>query len=151
MSQDIDNYLLACGVQMPGQGPIARGRVNGQNMNLQQFQDYVKKQKRVKGYLITLSAGTQIQDLSISGDARMLLGFAFLESSDPAGPIPATGCTLTINNEIIVENVNPNFFSYALTDNEFYFYPRPLTGRDKIALSIEATGTASVSFAIFYL
>lgn len=144
----MEDFLLSC---PPAPGNQNGQRVNGQKMNLKEFQAFVRAQKRSIGYEFNLASGNNSFDIKISGTAKMMLGFAFIETDDPVNPIPAISFTFTVNNEIIVQNVNPNFYSYALTDEEFYYYPRPLNGSDQVNVTLNSSSGGTTSFAIFYI
>ncbi len=136
--------------QFPGQ------QVKG--MSIEQIRTLVKKQNRIKGYNFSVSTGTQNFNLQLSGTARILLGLSLI----PRGPIGSqvaitgfqdvTGVTFKVNNEIIIENLDPNFLGNFFNTDEYYYLPRPLSGTDEITISFTNPGaTENVSLAIYYI
>jgi hypothetical protein len=124
----------------------------------------IKRQKRIKGYAFTAPIGTSSFNLDLSGTARILLGLAiFGETSGEVEPtVPATCCIpfteitsmqFKVNNEIVVDTLNPNFLSFAFNDNEYYYLPRPLSGTDQLTMTFQNTGTQSetVNVVIYYI
>jgi len=145
--KDRDIAYLNCG-QTPATNPQ---QVAGQKMTIEAFRNFVKKQKRTDGYELACAITTNTFALNISGDAEMMLGFAILNSDDATSGVASTAMTFTVNNEIIVSKTNPNFFNYLFTDEEFYYFPRPLNGRDKINVTLESPSVENVSFVIYYI
>jgi hypothetical protein len=119
--------------------------------SLEQVREYVKNQKRVKGYRITADTGNTTQQVRLSGDARMLLGFSILlvPAQVTADTIPET-FTMTINNETVINQCSPKFFSPDFCDDEYYEFPRPLSGTDDITLYISNSNAAQAVNIIFY-
>ena len=63
-----------------------------------------------------------------------------------------TGVTFKVNNEIIIENLDPNFLGNFFNTDEYYYLPRPLSGTDEITISFtNPTATELVSLAIYYI
>ena len=93
--------------QFPGQ------QVKG--MTIEQIRTLVKKQNRIKGYSFGVATGTNNFNLQLSGTARILLGLSLIPR-DPGTNIATqgfqdiTGVTFKVNNEIIIENLDPNFY-----------------------------------------
>lgn len=114
-----------------------------------QVQELIRSAKRVKGQSYDLSVGDN-ENLSVQlpGTSYVLLGFVFgFSISSPTG-----NGTLTINNEIVLDSCNVNFFGSDYTDEEYYFIPRPLSGQDDIKFSVNdvlATYTLHVNY--YYL
>jgi hypothetical protein len=135
--------------QFPGQ------QVKG--MTIEQIRTLVKKQNRIKGYNFSVATGTQNFNLQLSGTARILLGLSLIPrnpGSDVAvtGFQDVTGVTFKVNNEIIIENLDPNFLGNFFTNEEYYYLPRPLSGTDEITISFTNPGaTENVSLAIYYI
>ena len=117
--------------------------------NIEKVRSWIKKQKRSKGYVHALSTGTTEFNLDISGSARIFLGFALLFSETAIGSQPAT-FTLNINEEIIVNQVQPSFFSPDFMDDEYYFFPRPLSGTDVVDVTYNNPNADQTVFMIVY-
>lgn len=83
----------------------------------------------------------------MSGDARLLLGFALSSNADNEI------ITLKINNEFILENIPASAISVQnkTIGDDYYIFPRPLSGQDEIVLTYIATGAVTRQFAMFYL
>jgi len=111
---------------------------------------FIKKQKRVKGFAFSVPTGDQSFAINLAGTARLMLGYALL-LEDPADPttMPETH-TLTVNNEIVVDQASPDFFSGRFMDDEFIFIPRPLSGTDDITINFSNTNAAQVVRMAFY-
>ncbi len=135
--------------QFPGQ------QVKG--MTIEQIRTLVKKQNRIKGYNFSVATGTNNYNLQLSGTARIMLGLALIPrdagtSIAIQGFQDITGVTFKVNNEIIIENLDPNFLGNMFNTEEYYYLPRPLSGTDEITISFTNPGaTENVSLAIYYI
>lgn len=136
--------------QFPGQ------QVKG--MSIEQIRTLVKKQNRIKGYNFSVSTGTQNFNLQLSGTARILLGLCLIPRGAVGSQVAitgfqdVTGVTFKVNNEIIIENLDPNFLGNFFNTDEYYYLPRPLSGTDEITISFTNPGaTENVSLAIYYI
>lgn len=135
--------------QFPGQ------QVKG--MSIDQIRTLIKKQNRIKGYNFSVVTGTNNFNLQLSGTARILLGLALVPRTLTAsignnGFINITGVTLKVNNEIVIENLDPNFLTNFFNNDEYYYLPRPLSGTDEITLTFTNPGaTEQASLAIYYI
>lgn len=135
--------------QFPGQ------QVKG--MSIEQIRTLIKKQNRIKGYNFSVVTGTNNFNLQLSGTARILLGLALVPRTLTApigtdGFTQITGVTLKVNNEIVIENLDPNFLSNFFQNDEYYYLPRPLSGTDEITLTFTNPGaTEQASLAIYYI
>lgn len=145
--QDITQGLNA--PQFPGQ------QVKG--MSIEQIRTLIKKQNRIKGYGFSVTTGTTNFNLQLSGTARILLGLALVPRAVGA-PIGSdgfqniTGVTLKVNNEIVIENLDPNFLSNFFMNDEYYYLPRPLSGTDEITITFTNPGaTELANLAIYYI
>jgi hypothetical protein len=154
MSKKFENFgdLGLNAPQFPGQ------QVKG--MSIDQIRTLIKKQRRIKGYSFTIPSGQSTQNIQLSGTARILLGIAMLPNfkagvnTNPytVGFQNITEVTLKINNEIVVENLHPNFLSNFLNDDEYNYLPRPLSGTDQIILIFNNPNlTENVSVAFYYI
>ena len=111
----------------------------------------IKKQKRVRGFRFALIAAVGEFNINISGSARLFLGFAFSFTPDTLADFPPS-VSLTINNEVVLQQVNPNFFTARYMDDEYYFLPRPLSGQDVVILNTEAAANPiTLDMAIYYI
>lgn len=119
------------------------------NLSIDDVRTLIKKQRRTKGYVFSVPSGSSTFNLQLSGTARILLGIAFLGTGG-ANFTAITSCQFKVNNEIIIENTNPNFFTSLLTQNEYYDIPRPLSGTDEIILSFQNGGAVEVLNCIIY-
>lgn len=131
------------GVQTAGGDVAAR---------IESVRAFIKKQKRVKGFVFGITSGTGNKlNIKLSGAARLLLGWSILFDADAdPGDIPLS-VTLKVNNEEIVEDVNPLFFSPDFMDDEYYFFPRPLSGQDSIIMLSEGVADINMKLAFYYL
>ena len=129
-------------------------------MSIDQIRTLIKKQRRIKGYSFTVPSGQSTQNIQLSGTARILLGIAMLPNFKAAvntnpytvGFQNITEVTLKINNEIVIENLHPNFLSNFLNDDEYNYLPRPLSGTDQIILVFNNPNlTENVSIAFYYI
>lgn len=127
--------------QFPGQ---QLGKVS-----IDQVRSLIKRQKRLKGYSFQAPVGSSSFNLDLSGTARILLGIAIFAPIDPEvkGSECCTSFTqittlqFKVNNEIVIDQLNPNFLSFGFNNNEYYYIPRPLSGTDEITLSFVNNGT----------
>ncbi len=119
---------------------------------IEEVRKMIKQQKRVKGFKFDVPNGSDSFNIQLSGTARIFLGFALLVD-DPTDPASVPNhFTLTINNEIIIEDVNTYFFTNYLMDDEYYFIPRPLSGTDQIKVDIQNDFFAQpLSMIVYYI
>lgn len=137
---------------MRGQTNATNPTAAGQQMNeIAAIQNITNKQKRTRGYVFNCAIGSNSFDIAISGSARVLLGFSLLNNTNEQANIVGDSFSFFVNNEQIVENVNPNFFSAFLKIEEFTYFPRPLNGSDKVTVRIETTAVSNVSMTIYYI
>jgi len=119
--------------------------------SIEAIRTLIKKQKRVRGFRFNLDATSASNNINISGTARIFLGFAFSFVGDVLADFPPFA-SLTINNEVVLQQVNPNFFTDRYMDDEYYFIPRPLSGQDVIILDTEPAGNPIIlDVAIYYI
>ena len=95
--------------------------------------------------------------MQISGPARILLGIQLL----PVNPGTDTfiqgfqsisNISFKVNNEIIIESLNPTFVTNYSNDEEFMPIPRPLSGTDQITINFTNSGATEVcAIAIYYI
>jgi hypothetical protein len=114
-------------------------------VSIDQVRSVIKRQKRIKGYEFTAQTGTSSFNLDLSGTARILLGIAMYgQYVDPETPFKGGSCCtpftqistvqFKVNNEIVIDTLNPNFLSFGFNTNEYYYLPRPLSGTDELTL-----------------
>lgn len=143
----MDNFKEEMGFinapQFPGQ------QVN-KNASIEQIRGMIKRQKRLKGYNFSCPVGTSTFDLQLSGTARILLGVVMYGRLYVEGTEVVTECCksfsnietvqFTVNNEIVLDSLDPNFISFGLMTNEYYYIPRPLSGTDTLTLKFQNNG-----------
>jgi hypothetical protein len=146
----MDNFKEEMGFlnapQFPGQ------QVN-KGATIDAIRSMIKRQKRLKGYDFSCPVGTSTFDLNLSGTARILLGIALYGRTFDAetGEYLKTECCttftnietvqFTVNNEIVIDTLDPNFLSFGFNNNEYYYIPRPLSGTDILTLKFQNNGT----------
>jgi hypothetical protein len=137
--------------------PQFPGMQTGKMQSVDEVRDLIKKQRRVKGYNITVPTGTTSFNLQLSGTARILLGIelgSFITGTDSyiRGFQRVTLCSFKVNNEIILDSVHPNFITNYGNDNEMMQLPRPLSGTDDITIEFTNPGATEVAnIAIYYI
>jgi hypothetical protein len=137
--------------------PQFPGMQTGKMQSVDQVRDLIKKQRRVKGYNLTVPTGTTSFNLQLSGTARILLGLelgSFITGTDSyvRGFQRVTLCSFKVNNEIILDSVHPNFLTNYGNDNEMMQLPRPLSGTDEITIEFTNPGASEVAnIAIYYI
>ena len=137
--------------------PQFPGMQTGKMKTVDEVRDLIKKQRRVKGFTFSVPNGQSQQNLQISGTARILLGIQLLPV-DPGtdtfiqGFQRITNFSFKVNNEIILESLNPTFATNYANDGEFLAIPRPLSGTDEITISFTNSGLTEVcAIAIYYI
>jgi hypothetical protein len=137
--------------------PQFMGLQTGKMKSVEDVRDLIKKQRRIKGYSLTIPTGTTSFNLQLSGTARILLGIelaSFITATDSyiRGFQRVTLCSFKVNNEIIIESTHPNFLTNYGNDNEMMQLPRPLSGTDEITIEFTNPGATEVaSVAIYYI
>jgi hypothetical protein len=133
-------------------------------VSIEKVRSLIKRQKRLKGFSFTAPVGSSTFNINLSGTARILLGIAIYATPD-AETVRAglqsccinfaqiTSMQFKVNNEIVIDQLNPNFISFGLNNNEYYYIPRPLSGTDQITMSFTNTGTLSetCNVVIYYI
>jgi len=137
--------------------PQFPGLQTGKMKSVDEVRDLIKKQRRVKGFQFSVPNGQSQQNLQISGTARILLGIQLL----PVNPGTDTfiqgfqsisNISFKVNNEIIIESLNPTFVTNYSNDEEFMPIPRPLSGTDQITINFTNSGGTEVcAIAIYYI
>lgn len=130
------------------------------NKSINDIRAIIKRQKRIKGYSFTAGVGTSSFNLDLSGTARILLGIAlFGKSKDSIASdswntfIQIESLQFQVNNEIVIDQLDPNFLTQQFNNNEYYYLPRPLSGTDELTLKFTNTGSQSevVKVVIYYI
>ena len=138
--------------QFPGQ------QLGGQT--IEQIRSIIKKQKRIRGYSFNCPIGSSEFNLDLSGTARILLGIAFVGSTGLADQqnswaafVQVDSTQFTVNNEIVIDQLNPNFLTPAFNNNEYYYIPRPLSGTDQLTMKFINTGIATevINMVLYYI
>lgn len=152
MSKKFENFgdLGLNAPQFPGQ--------QVKNMSIDQIRTLIKKQRRIKGYSFSVPSGQSSQNIQLSGTARILLGIALLPTyKSTVNDTPYTvgfqnieQITLKVNNEIVIENLHPNFLSNFLNDDEYNYLPRPLSGTDEIIITFNNPNLTEICSVAFY-
>jgi hypothetical protein len=131
-------------------------------MSIEQVRSIIKRQKRIKGYSFVIPQGGGSFNLDLSGTARILLGIAMYGTLSEESPSRGGSCCIPftqinsvqfkVNNEIVVDTLNPNFLSFGFNTNEYYYLPRPLSGTDELTLSFLNPGlTETVNVVLYYI
>lgn len=104
-------------------------------------------QKRSKGYSFTATASpTDIGKIELSGTAKMLLGFKLFNVGQ------SDRVTISINEELIIEDGVASLFSEQNINTEEYFeYMRFLTGKDTIKITYTGVGGQEVYINFYYI
>lgn len=137
--------------------PQFPGMQTGKMKSVDEVRDLIKKQRRVKGFTFSVPNGQSQQNLQISGTARILLGIQLLPVAPGTdtfiqGFQNITNFSFKVNNEIILESLNPTFATNYANDGEFLAIPRPLSGTDEITISFTNSGVTEVcAIAIYYI
>ena len=135
-----------------GKNPVGTPQFPGMQTgrDIEEVRALIKKLKRCKGYTFAVPSGQENFNLDLSGSARVLLGFALLPPEpDNIATMPEK-ITLTINEEIVIDQVHPDFFSGRYMDEEYYAIPRPVSGRDIINIAWDNSGLAQTWRMIVY-
>jgi len=129
-------------------------------VSIEQVRGLIKRQKRIRGYAFNCPIGSSEFNLDLSGTARILLGIGFLGTtglSDSAQSWNAfsqvDSVQFTVNNEIVIDQLNPNFLTPYFNNNEYYYIPRPLSGTDQLTMKFINTGIATelVNMVLYYI
>lgn len=106
---------------------------------------------RCKGFAISiLATTTSSTSIDLSGMGKNFLGFAFFSSAT----LPVITTQLVINNDVVVDSTNLNFFlvNTQNTERDYFPFPRPLNGQDTITFNFTNAGAvASVQLIVYYI
>jgi hypothetical protein len=123
------------------------------NMTIEQVRNFIKNQKKSKGFFFTLPTGTTTEQIQLSGDARVLLGYNLIAVADTSPLTPSAfprEVTLQVNNEVIDNKAHGYFFSNFLKDEEYASRPRPLDGQDDITLTFNNVELDPILLAVVF-
>ena len=127
-------------------------------MSIDGVRALIKRQKRLKGFVHVAPPGESELNLDLSGTARILLGLALLpyvdaEDSSNSWFISISKVQFTVNNEIVIDQLDPNFLTQQFNNNEYYYIPRPLSGTDVLTLKFTNTGIKAekLRLVIYYI
>lgn len=128
--------------------------------SIEKVRALIKRQKRLKGFSHNAPIGTSTLNIDLSGTARIFLGIALFGISKDAtlngtfgSFVNVNDIQFTINNEIVLDQLSPNFLTPQFNNNEYYYIPRPLSGTDTITMNFNNTGLATevVKVVIYYI
>ena len=114
----------------------------------------------MRGYSFNCPIGSSEFNLDLSGTARILLGIAFAGSTGLADNanswasfVQVDSIQFTVNNEIVIDQLNPNFLTPYFNNNEYYYIPRPLSGTDQLTMKFINTGIATevINMVLYYI
>jgi len=121
-------------------------------MSIDQVRQVIRNQKRARGFRQALSAGASNSfSIELTGTARVFLGFSITFEDGLAPASLPDSFSITINNEIVILNVFPQFFTQKFMDDEYYFIPRPLSGQDTIVVDWNAPDTSIAHLIVYYI
>lgn len=126
--------------------PIFPGTQTG--ADIEQVREFIMNQKRASGFVFNQVVGSTSVQISLPGDARVLLGIVF----DDLGAVGDT-FDLTINNNKFLDNVSTLMHSSFVILNGGYQnyvdYYQPLASKNSIQLTSRSSG-AFVNCVTFY-
>ena len=130
--------------------------------SIESIRKLISRQKKIKGYTFEVPTGNSQFNIELPGIARVFLGLVMYGANRPE-PDDVKLCCETfvnidsmqfiINNELIIDQLDPNFISFGLMDTEYYFIPRPLSGQDTITITFTNNGALSetTKLAVYYI
>lgn len=140
---------------------VIRSTGNGQAPGIDQnaismkaLQDYNNAQVYTKGFRFTTQAGVNNPfNIQLGGKCRKIHGVIFFVPT--ANVNDDDIISLTINQELVIDNVNWKAYSPATSGNtfkpnQFYELRRALSGSDTVDLQVNSVNAHNV-FPIFYL
>jgi hypothetical protein len=136
-----------------GKNPIGTPQFPGtqRGANIDEVRKFIKQQLRIKGFLWVIAVGVNTFRVELSGDGQFLVGFkllSFVAREDWETELPVS-FTVTINNEVFIQDCNPAFFTPEYISEEFYRINRPLSGSDTIVVTVIGQAVTNLK-AIFY-
>jgi len=97
--------------------------------SIEEVRAFIREQVRRKGFRFTGGTTSVKFNIDLTGDACFLWGVAFLNNTFGI-------CQLTINNEVVIEDTDTGFLQFGLTEQDYFAVNRPLSGTDKISITI---------------
>jgi len=120
-------------------------------LSAQQVRNFIARSKRAKGIIQSLAVGDSGDiPLQLPGTAKLFLGFAFQQTALASASDLTGELSLTINNDLLINNTHVAFFGSGFTDEEYYFIPYPLSGKDDIKFTINSVLTLYTAHIIVY-
>jgi len=116
------------------------------------MRDFVKVQKRSKGFEFQTVVGSADFNLDISGDGVFFLGLN-VTSATP-NTMFKHSLKLMFNEEQLFAKNNAKFLCPELNPNkdmEFFPYPRPMSGSDEVVLTITSTEAITLFVNTYYI
>lgn len=115
-------------------------------MNPTAIQKAYQEGLRCKNFVVPTTNGTADVNLNFSGFAKTFLGCIALPGA-PAGTV----VDLIINNDLVIEAANLDFFENDPANPRQYFdFVRPLTGSDTVTLRVTSTGSGNFNFLVYF-
>ena len=104
---------------------------------------------RCKGFTIAINATTTSStSIDLSGMGKNFLGFGFYFN----GTLPVVTTQLVINNDVVVDSSNLNFFlvNPSVNERDYFPFPRPLNGQDTITFNFTNAGILTTVYLVVY-
>jgi hypothetical protein len=104
---------------------------------------------RCKGFTIAINATTTSStSIDLSGMGKNFLGFGFYFN----GTLPIVTTQLVINNDVVVDSSNLNFFlvNPSVNERDYFPFPRPLNGQDTITFNFTNAGALTTVYLVVY-
>ena len=122
------------------------------NNSIEDIRTLTKKQRRTKGFTFNVPTGDSTNDITLSGTARILLGINLVGITN-SSLVDIVSFQFKVNNEIIIDQTNPNFFLKGnLQSQEYYSIPRALSGTDQITITFKNSGATEICYLqIWYI
>ena len=127
--------------------PIFPGTQTG--MDIEQVREFIMNQKRGSGFVFNQVIGSTSVQISLPGDARILLGISFDNSN------PGDTFDLTINNNKFLDNVSTYMHSSVVLNNagfqNFVSYSQPLASKNSIQLVSRSSNAFTNVLTVYYI
>lgn len=135
-------------MQFPGKGNLFPA-----DTTIEEIRDFIKNQKRLKGFTFDVPTGTSQFPLQISGEAKLMLGISLVCLDAFGNPgVQPTQFSMLVNEEIIITQAHPVTLSPDFMDEEYYLFLRPLSGQDDVSVVfVNPNAGQRVTMGFFYL